>query len=315
MKTVLITGGSGFIGTNLCRSLLADGHRVIALDNNYTGRLTNIQDLLEHPNFSFVQADVKSPLPVEDKLDEIYNLACPASPFDYQGAHAIDTTLTCVLGATNVLELALKNDCTVLQASTSEVYGDPDVTPQSESYRGNVNPNGIRSCYDEGKRCAESLFFDYHRHKGAKIKVIRIFNTYGPYMQINDGRVVSNFICQALQGQPITIYGQGQQTRSFCYVDDLVKLMKLIMATGEEHIGPFNTGNPYEITVKDLAERVIRLTGSNSSLVYQDLPSDDPKQRCPDITKVRNLLNWEPEIDLEHGLIKSIAYFKQQLKL
>lgn len=315
MTTILVTGGTGFIGSNLCRSLLADGHTVIALDNNYTGHLNNVQDLMAHPNFSFVQADVKEPIAIDTPLDEIYNLACPASPIDYQGEHAIDTTLTCVLGAKNVLELACRHKCKVLQASTSEVYGDPEITPQDESYRGNVNPNGIRSCYDEGKRCAESLFFDYHRHRGARIKVIRIFNTYGPYMQTNDGRVVSNFICQALQGLPITIYGHGLQTRSFCYIDDLIKIMKLVMASDDEHIGPFNTGNPHEITVKELAELVLEYTGSKSTLVYRDLPLDDPKQRCPDISKVKQLFNWEPQISMKEGLIKSIAYFKQQLKL
>lgn len=315
MQTVLITGGTGFIGANLCRSLLADGLRVIALDNNYTGRLDNVRELLVNPNFRFVEADIEEPIFMDERLDAIYNLACPASPPAYQGEHAIETTKTCVLGAINVLNLALANDCKVLQASTSEVYGDPDVSPQPESYRGNVNPNGIRSCYDEGKRCAESLFFDYWRHKGAKIKVIRIFNTYGPFMDPNDGRVVSNFICQALLGRDLTIYGDGQQTRSLCYIDDLIDVMKLVMASDESMVGPFNTGNPFELTVKEIAQRVLACTRSTSKLVYKDLPQDDPKQRCPDITKVKTCFGWQPHVGLKEGLVKTVDYFRTQLYL
>lgn len=315
MSSFLITGSNGFIGSNLCRKLLAQGHHLIGVDNNYTGCLSNVQDLLSHPQFQFIQADIKDPLHISTKLDGIYNLACPASPKYYQGSHAIDTTLTCVLGAVNVLELALKNDCTVLQASTSEVYGDPTLTPQSEDYRGNVNPIGIRACYDEGKRCAESLFFDYHRHKSCQIKVIRIFNTYGPYMDSHDGRVVSNLICQALRGEDLTIYGQGQQTRSFCYIDDLLDVMQLVMESAPNLIGPFNTGNPQEISIKQLAELIIRYTQSSSQIIYQDLPLDDPRQRCPDITQVKQLFGWAPKVSLEEGLCKTIAYFKTLLSI
>lgn len=315
MKIILITGATGFIGSNLCRNLLANGERVIALDNNYTGSLENIQDMLNHPNFKFVQADIEKPIVIDEPLDEIYNLACPASPVSYQGAHAINTTLTCILGAVNVLELSLLHNCKVLQASTSEVYGDPELSPQIEEYRGNVNPIGIRSCYDEGKRCAESLFFDYWRHKGARIKVIRIFNTYGPYMNPNDGRVVSNFICQALSGRDITIYGDGSQTRSLCYIDDLIDIMKLVMASDDSMTGPFNTGNPHELTIAQIAKLILQYTNSSSQICYKPLPQDDPKQRCPDISKVKECFGWQPKVSLESGLLQTIEYFKSRVSL
>ena len=253
MKTILVTGGTGFLGSNLCRRLIDDGHRVICVDNNYTGRLSNVSRLLNNPNFKFVNHDICQPLAVDEHLDQIYNLACPASPPAYQGKHSIETTKTCVFGAINMLELAKAHRATILQTSTSEVYGEPLVHPQVESYRGNVNPNGIRSCYDEGKRCAESLFFDYWRHEGVDIKVIRIFNTYGPNMDPNDGRVVSNFICQALRGEDITVYGDGHQTRSFCYVDDLIEAMVRMMNSPKDFQGPVNTGNPGEFTIKGSA--------------------------------------------------------------
>ena len=281
MKTILVTGGTGFLGSNLCRRLIDDGHRVICVDNNYTGRLSNVSRLLNNPNFKFVNHDICQPLAVDEHLDQIYNLACPASPPAYQGKHSIETTKTCVFGAINMLELAKAHRATILQTSTSEVYGEPLVHPQVESYRGNVNPNGIRSCYDEGKRCAESLFFDYWRHEGVDIKVIRIFNTYGPNMDPNDGRVVSNFICQALRGEDITVYGDGHQTRSFCYVDDLIEAMVRMMNSPKDFQGPVNTGNPGEFTIKELAEMVVSKVGGRSKVVYKELPSDDPTQRWP----------------------------------
>ena len=281
---ILVTGGSGFIGSNLCRRLLDEGHYVLCLDNNYTGRMENIQELLTNDHFSFILADVCDSLKDRPELktqalhlDQIYNLACPASPPAYQGVHAIETTKTCVLGAINVLELALAHGATVLQASTSEVYGDPLVHPQHEGYRGNVNPNGIRACYDEGKRCAESLFFDYARHLGVKIKVIRIFNTYGPFMDPKDGRVVSNFICQALRGEDLTVYGQGEQTRSFCFVDDLIAGMVAMMNSDPEFLGPVNLGNPQEFTIAQLAQQVLEMIPSGAKLVFKDLPQDDPR--------------------------------------
>lgn len=312
MSTILVTGGTGFLGSNLCTRLIADGHNVICLDNNYTGRMSNIETLLAHPNFSFIAHDVCNPIGITEHLDYIYNLACPASPPAYQGKHSITTTKTCVFGAINVLELAKKNNARVLQFSTSEVYGEPLVHPQVETYRGNVNPIGIRACYDEGKRCAESLFFDYHRHHGVDIKVIRIFNTYGPNMDPNDGRVVSNFICQALSGQDITIYGDGHQTRSFCYVDDLIAGIIRMMNSEKGFTGPVNLGNPDEFTINDLAEMVVAKIGGK--VVYKDLPSDDPTQRRPDITLAKTKLGWEPKIPLAQGLDKTIEYFKTQIK-
>ena len=297
MNTILVTGGTGFLGSNLCSRLISEGNRVICVDNNYTGRLHNIVGIVNHPNFRFIEHDICEPLNVNDeKIDQIYNLACPASPPAYQGNYSIKTTKTCVFGAINMLELAKKHNATILQASTSEVYGEPLVHPQIESYRGNVNPIGIRACYDEGKRCAESLFFDYCRHEGVDIKVIRIFNTYGPNMDPNDGRVVSNFICQALSGQDITVYGDGAQTRSFCYVDDLIEAMIRMMNSEKGFTGPVNTGNPGEFTIKELAEKVVAKIGGSSKVVYKDLPKDGPTQRRPDITLAKTKLNWKPHI-------------------
>ena len=316
MKNILITGGTGFIGSNLCKRLVSEGNRVIALDNNYTGSLDNIKELISHSNFEFINSDVRQQIKINGcKLDEIYNLACPASPPAYQNDHAIDTTLTCVQGAYNVLELALEHNAKVLQASTSEVYGDPTISPQGENYRGNVNPIGIRSCYDEGKRCAESLFFDYYRNKQVKIKVVRIFNTYGPNMDPNDGRVVSNFICQALLGKDITIYGDGSQTRSFCYIDDLIEVITRVMGSDDSKTGPYNTGNPSEFTINELANLVIKLTNSSSQIIYKDLPQDDPKQRRPDISKVNKDFLWKPKINLENGLLKTIEYFRNKIHM
>ncbi|EAC1313909.1 SDR family oxidoreductase [Campylobacter coli] len=313
MKTILITGGSGFLGSNLCARLLNEENKVICVDNNYTGRMENIDHLLSHPNFTFIKHDICEPLKITQKLDQIYNFACPASPPAYQGRHAIKTTQTSVYGAINMLELAKEHKATILQASTSEVYGDPLVHPQSEDYRGNVNPIGIRACYDEGKRCAESLFFDYHRHENVDIKVIRIFNTYGPNMDPNDGRVVSNFICQALSGKDITIYGDGSQTRSFCYVDDLIEIIIRVMNSSKDFQGPINTGNPGEFTIKELAQKVIEKIGSKSKIIYKDLPLDDPTQRRPDITLAKSKFGWEPKINLDEGLEKTIEYFKKNI--
>ncbi|HEC1753588.1 TPA: SDR family oxidoreductase [Campylobacter lari] len=312
MKTILITGGSGFLGSNLCQRLVDDNH-IICVDNNYTGRMENINHLLSHPNFTFIHHDICNPLKIETKLDQIYNFACPASPPAYQGSHAIKTTKTSVYGAINMLELAKEHKATIMQASTSEVYGDPLIHPQSEDYRGNVNPIGIRACYDEGKRCAESLFFDYHRHENVDIKVIRIFNTYGPNMDPNDGRVVSNFICQALSGKDITIYGDGSQTRSFCYVDDLIDIIIKVMNSPKDFQGPINTGNPGEFTIKELAQKVIEKTNSKSQIIYKDLPLDDPTQRRPDITLAKSKFAWEPKINLDEGLDKTIEYFKKNI--
>lgn len=315
MKTILVTGGTGFLGSNLCIRLIREGEKVICVDNNYTGRLSNVESIINHPNFTFIEHDICEPLEIEEKINQIYNMACPASPPAYQGNYSIKTTKTCVIGAINMLELAKKHGARILQTSTSEVYGEPQVHPQVESYRGNVNPIGIRACYDEGKRCAESLFFDYHRHEGVDIKVIRIFNTYGPNMDPNDGRVVSNFICQALSGQDITVYGQGNQTRSFCYVDDLTEAMIRMMNSPAGFTGPVNTGNPGEFTIKELAEMVVAKAGGKSKIVYRDLPSDDPTQRRPDITLAKSKLGWEPRIKLSEGLDKTIAYFKTQINL
>lgn len=309
MKRILVTGGAGFVGSNLCKYLVDNGDYVICLDNLFTGRLENIEELQRCKNFEFVKADVQDEMNYEN-IDEIYNAACPASPPAYQ-ASPTNTTKTCIFGALNVLNLARKTGAKVLQFSTSEVYGEPLVHPQVESYRGNVNPIGIRSCYDEGKRCAESLFFDYNREFGVRIKVIRIFNTYGKNMDPNDGRVVSNFICQALRGDDITIYGDGKQTRSFCYVDDLVKGIVKMMATEDSFLGPVNLGNPGEFTMLELAEKVIAKTKTTSKLVYKPIPSDDPTQRRPNISLAKSKLDWEPIIKLDNGLDLSIEYFRK----
>jgi UDP-glucuronate decarboxylase len=307
---VLITGGAGFLGSHLCERLVKDGNDVLCVDNYFTGRRTNVESLLKHPRFEIMRHDVTFPLYVE--VDQIYNLACPASPVHYQH-DPVQTTKTSVHGAINMLGLAKRVRARIFQASTSEVYGDPQVHPQTEEYWGHVNPIGMRSCYDEGKRCAETLFFDYHRQHGLKIKVGRIFNTYGPRMHPNDGRVVSNFIVQALKGQDITIYGEGKQTRSFCYVDDLIEAFVRLMATGDDVTGPINLGNPKEFTMIELAEAVLRLTGSKSKLVFRPLPSDDPKQRQPDISKAKQKLGWEPRVALEDGLKETIGYFRSIL--
>ncbi len=311
-KTILITGGTGFIGSNLCKKLIADeAVKVICLDNNYTGSCGNIAELLDNPRFKFIEHDIVNPILLGEKIDEIYNLACPASPVAYQGKHAIRTTKTCVLGAINCLELARKNNAKILLSSTSEVYGEPLVHPQTEDYRGNVNPIGVRSCYDEGKRVAESLFFDYNRIYGTKIKVVRIFNTYGPFMDENDGRVVSNFICQALKGESLTIYGDGSQTRSFCYVDDLIEALILTMATDDKFLGPINLGNPSEFTISELASLVVKKINPELKVIYKPLPSDDPTQRRPDITLAKKVLNWEPKVQLSDGLDRTIEYFNK----
>ena len=307
MKRILVTGGAGFLGSHLCERLLASGSDVLCVDNFFTGNKENIKHLLGHPHFELMRHDVTFPLYVE--VDEIYNLACPASPVHYQ-FDPVQTTKTSVHGAINMLGLAKRVKAKILQASTSEVYGDPEVQPQSEAYWGRVNPIGIRSCYDEGKRCAETLFFDYWRQHRLQIKVARIFNTYGPRMQPGDGRVVSNFIVQALNGDDITIYGDGSQTRSFCYVDDLIDALILTMGTGDEFTGPVNIGNPSEISILALAKIVIELTGSKSKLVLKPLPQDDPKQRQPDIDLAKSQLDWYPRVDLINGLNKTIAYFK-----
>jgi UDP-glucuronate decarboxylase len=309
-KRILVTGGAGFVGSHLCERLLADGHDVLSVDNYFTGRKDNIAHLLGNPSFEAMRHDITFPLYVE--VDEIYNLACPASPVHYQ-FDPVQTTKTSVVGAINVLGIAKRVKAKAFQASTSEVYGDPTVHPQTESYRGNVNPIGPRACYDEGKRCAETLFFDYHRQHKVRIKVARIFNTYGPRMHPNDGRVVSNFIVQALRGEDITLYGEGTQTRAFCFVDDLVDGFVRMMDSGDDVIGPINLGNPVEITVRELAERVIALTGSRSRLVHRPLPVDDPVQRCPDIAKAREVLGWEPRVPLQDGLRLTIAYFDRLL--
>lgn len=312
MKRILITGGAGFIGSHLCERLLAEGNDIICLDNYFTGSKDNIRHLLDSHNFELVRHDVTEPYYAE--VDEIYNLACPASPVHYQ-YNPIKTMKTSFYGAMNMLGLAKRTRAKILQASTSEVYGDPAIHPQVESYWGNVNPIGIRSCYDEGKRAAETLCMDYHRQNGVRIKIIRIFNTYGPRMNPTDGRVVSNFIVQALRGEDITIYGDGTQTRSFQYVDDLIEAMIRMMGTGDDFTGPVNTGNPGEFTMLELAEKVIELTGSKSRIVFRPLPSDDPRQRKPDITLAREKLNgWQPEIRLEEGLRKTIAYFETIVK-
>lgn len=310
MKQILITGGAGFLGSHLSERLLNEGNHILCVDNFYTGTKKNIAHLIGNPYFELIRHDVTFPLYVE--ADEIYNLACPASPVHYQ-FDPVQTTKTSVHGAINMLGLAKRLKARILQASTSEVYGDPEVHPQPEAYWGKVNPVGIRSCYDEGKRCAETLFFDYWRQHNLEIKVVRIFNTYGPRMHPDDGRVVSNFIVQALKGENITIYGDGSQTRSFCYVDDLITAMIRMMSTVPEFTGPVNLGNPGEFTMLELAQKIIELTGSRSSLVYQPLPFDDPRQRQPNITLAREKLDWEPKVQLEEGLIKTIKYFKTLL--
>ena len=308
MSRVLVTGGAGFLGSHLCDRLIEAGHDVLCVDNYYTGSKANVAHLLGHPRFELMRHDVTFPLYVE--VDDIYNLACPASPIHYQW-DPVQTTKTSVHGAINMLGLAKRVKARILQASTSEVYGDPEVHPQPESYWGRVNPVGIRSCYDEGKRCAETLFFDYWRQHSLRIKVVRIFNTYGPRMHPNDGRVVSNFIVQALRGEDITIYGDGSQTRSFCYCDDLIEAMIRAMRTDDDFTGPVNIGNPGEFTMLALAEMVLRLTGSRSKLVFQPLPADDPRQRRPDISLARQALGWEPRVPLEDGLKETIAYFRK----
>lgn len=307
---ILITGGAGFLGSHLCERLLDEGHEVICLDNFFTGRRSNVLHLLGNPNFELMRHDVIDPFKAE--VDQIYNLACPASPIHYQ-YNAIKTMKTSVMGAINCLGLAKRLGARVFQASTSEVYGDPSVHPQPEEYWGNVNPIGIRSCYDEGKRAAETLFMDYHRQNGVDIRIVRIFNTYGPRMRPDDGRVVSNFIVQALQGKDITVYGEGQQTRSFCYCDDLIEGFVGLM-NQDQTVGPMNIGNPNEFTILELAEKVIAQTGSKSKIIHEALPSDDPKQRQPDITQARKVLGWEPKVSLEEGLKPTIAYFDQLLK-
>ncbi len=309
-KRILVTGGAGFLGSHLCERLLSEGNDVICLDNYFTGQKQNVVHLIGHPYFELVRHDVTMPYYVE--VDEIYNLACPASPIHYQ-YNPIKTVKTSVMGAINMLGLAKRIRAKVLQASTSEVYGDPEIHPQHEEYWGNVNPIGDRACYDEGKRAAETLFVNYHKQNGVRIKIIRIFNTYGPRMHPNDGRVVSNFIMQALQNKEITIYGNGQQTRSFCYVDDMVTGMINMMDTDDKITGPINIGNPEEFTIHQLAETVVRMIGSKSKIVYHPLPSDDPLQRKPDIFKARQLLGWEPKIKLEEGLMKTIEYFRNLL--
>lgn len=310
-KRILVTGGAGFLGSHLCKRLLNDGHELICVDNFFTGTKNNILSILNNPHFEILRHDITFPLYVE--VDEIYNLACPASPIHYQH-DPVQTTKTSIHGAINMLGLAKRVNAKIFQASTSEVYGDPEVHPQPESYWGRVNPNGIRSCYDEGKRCAETLFFDYYRQHKLRIKVARIFNTYGPNMHPNDGRVVSNFIMQALQNKTITIYGDGSQSRSFCYVDDLIDAFVLLMDSEDGFTGPVNLGNPGEFTIKELAEIIIDLTNSKSELVYKPLPSDDPMQRQPDISLAKEKLNWEPRVSLKEGLEKTIPYFDHVLR-
>jgi UDP-glucuronate decarboxylase len=310
-QRILVTGGAGFLGSHLCERLLREGHDVICVDNFFTGTRDNVATLLGNPHFELIRHDVTFPLYIE--IDQIYNLACPASPVHYQ-FDPVQTTKTSVHGAINMLGLAKRTRAKILQASTSEVYGDPKIHPQTEAYWGNVNPIGLRSCYDEGKRCAETLFFDYHRQHGLRIKVARIFNTYGPRMHPSDGRVVSNFIVQALRGEPITLYGDGSQTRSFCYVDDLIGGLVALMNSADDITGPVNLGNPGEFTIETLARTIIELTGSKSTLVHAPLPSDDPLQRQPDIALAREALAWQPTVELREGLGRTIAYFDELLK-
>ena len=309
-KTILITGGAGFIGSHLCRRLIEEKNNVICLDNYFTGRKDNISELIKHPNFELMRHDVTFPLYVE--VDEIYNLACPASPIHYQ-YDPVQTTKTSVHGAINMLGLAKRTGAKIFQASTSEIYGDPTVHPQTEDYKGNVNPIGPRACYDEGKRCAETLFFDYYRQHHVNIRVARIFNTYGPRMRLDDGRVISNFIVQALRSEPITIYGAGTQTRSFCFIDDLIDAFISLMGTSDDITGPMNLGNPEEFTIKQLAETIIEMTGSQSELVYSEMPEDDPLQRCPDINLANSILDWNPTTKLKDGLEKTVSYFANNI--
>ena len=317
-KRILVSGGAGFVGSNLCERLLRDGHHVVCLDNLYTGSLANIKEFLNDANFEFHQVDILDKDALEGlkslDIDEIYHLACPASPVHYQ-KDAIYTTRVCVEGTINMLELARHFDCPILFSSTSEVYGDPKVHPQPEDYFGNVNPIGVRSCYDEGKRCAESLCIDYHRQHGVKVKIIRIFNTYGPRMAVNDGRVISNFIVQALKGEPLTIYGNGSQTRSFMYIDDLLEGMVRMMETGDDVTGPINLGHPEETSIRELTHFVLRMVGSSSSIEYKGLPLDDPHLRCPNTTKAReSLMGWKASVCLQDGLMNSTRYFKNNFK-
>ena len=309
-KRILVTGGAGFLGSHLCERLVASGHHVLSADNYFTGRAANVAELVKSDSFESIRHDVTFPFDAE--VDEIYNLACPASPIHYQ-LDPVQTTKTCVFGAINMLELAKRLDAKILQASTSEVYGDPEVHPQPESYWGRVNPVGPRSCYDEAKRCAETLFFDYRRQHNLRIKVVRIFNTYGPRMQPDDGRVVSSFIVQALTNEDITIFGDGSQTRSFCYVDDLIEAMTSAMATGDDFTGPVNLGNPSEMTILDLATKIVEMTGSSSKIVRKPLPQDDPKQRRPDIDLANSALGWQPSTSLDDGLAATIEYFTELL--
>ena len=310
-KRILVTGGSGFLGSHLCLQLLNLGHDILCVDNFYTGTKDNIIELLDNPHFELIRHDITFPLYLE--VDEIYNLACPASPIHYQ-KDPVQTTKTNVHGAINLLGLAKRTNAKIMQASTSEVYGDSKVIPQTEDYWGNVNPIGVRSCYDEGKRCAETLFFDYHRQHNLRIKVARIFNTYGPKMHPNDGRVISNFIMQALRNEPVTIYGDGSQSRSFCYVDEMIDALIELMNSSDDFTGPVNIGNPIEFTIKELAEKIIDLVNSKSEITYKDLPSDDPIQRQPDISLAKDKLGWSPAIQLEEGLNKTIPYFADLLK-
>ena len=310
MKTVLITGGTGFLGSHLCRRTIRDGHKVICIDNNITGSLQNVRDLMDHPHFTFLEQNIIEPFVIPQKIDEIYNLACPASPPQYQGERAIFTTWTCIFGSNNVLEIATRHGARILQASTSEIYGDPAQHPQNEDYFGNVNPIGPRACYDEGKRCAESLFFDYARSHNVDIKIVRIFNTYGPSMNPADGRVVSNFIMQALKDEDIIVFGDGSQTRSFCYVDDLIEAMVRMMGSRKGFTGPVNIGNAGEFTIKELAQIIIEKTKSRSKLIFTPLPQDDPKRRRPDLSLAKKELDWEPKTLLDTGLDLTIEYFK-----
>lgn len=310
MAKILVTGGAGFLGSHLCKILINNGHQVTAMDNLYTGSLKNIETLKNHPQFDFLHEDVRNPFHFKNDFDEIYNLACPASPIHYQKT-PLKTMQTSVYGAFHTLEFAQQNNSKVLQASTSEVYGDPKIHPQKENYWGNVNPNGIRSCYDEGKRASESIFFDFHRQFHLQIKIVRIFNTFGPFMNPADGRVVSNFIMQALTNQDITIFGDGQQTRSFCYVDDLVRGLVSMMQSDESITGPINLGTTYEFSVLELAEKIIQLTQSKSKIVFNLLPEDDPKERQPDISFAKEKLNWEPRVTFEDGLLLTIEYFRK----
>lgn len=306
MKTIVITGGAGFIGSNMCEKLLNEGHKIICVDNLLTGNIKNIEHLLNEPNFIFINHDIIQPLEIKESIDEIYNFACPASPTKYQ-KDPIQTLKINFIGVMNLLEFARVKTATFLQSSTSEIYGEPEITPQHENYRGNVNTIGLRSCYDEGKRVAETLIMEYHNQYNVNTRIVRIFNTYGPKMDKNDGRVVSNFINQALNNQDITLYGNGEQTRSFCYIDDQID--GVIKLMNSDYIYPVNIGNPYELTIKELASIILQLTKSNSKIIYKDLPLDDPTNRKPDITKARNILHWEPTYDLEEGLIKTIQYF------